>query len=202
VKAGHFPSRYPVRSVRDQLIAGRARAQSSSSSSSCRARMPTCAMRACSSRLRKFGVALVVARPPPLNNTTRERSWFHAATSDRLADDLPATEITPKLADRVAADALHAIETNLMAPAARSLRCFAPQACHERRQRLRARLLSAPLPRPPSPAEPAPTLTARSAYFVHAGRGEREREAAVRVERLRLEQLARRGDPYAARRPH
>ena len=30
--------------------------------------------------------------------------------------------------------------------------------------------------------------------FVGAGRGEREREAAVRVERLRLEQIARRGD--------
>ena len=31
-------------------------------------------------------------------------------------------------------------------------------------------------------------------YSVYAGRGEREREAVLRVERLRLEQLARRGD--------
>jgi hypothetical protein len=46
--------------------------QSSSSSSP---QMPACVARACCSRHCRSAGAFAVARPPPLNTTTRERSW-------------------------------------------------------------------------------------------------------------------------------
>ena len=165
MKAGHFPSRYPVRSVRDQLIAGRARA---SHHHRHHLVAPDDA-----GEILVIRAATMLPLPPPIGSPTTS-----------------SNQITPGFADRMAADALHAIEDNLMPLPARSLRVLPHRASTNGGSAYVLRLLYCAIAAPAKyPAEPAPTLTARSAYFVHAGRGEREREAAVRVEAFDLNSL-------------
>jgi hypothetical protein len=81
--------------------------------------MPTRAARACSSSVRKSGVALAPARPPPLNNHAGEILAVNAAAVlvaalDRLAHYFAAAQIALELSRWTPADTIHAVEANLI----------------------------------------------------------------------------------------